>query len=141
MTGLLTSSRFGPPPLGILTLTTIAATLQAATEQLAAVSESPRLDAEILLSLATGKTRTHFRAWPEKELTEEEDKTFQRLLEQRLQGQPIAHITGKREFWSREFLVTPDVLIPRPETELLVELTLERIKPDQPAQIADLGTG
>ena len=122
-------------------MTTIAATLQTAAEKLGEVSESPRLDAEILLSLATGKTRTHFRAWPEKNLSVEEEQTFQALLAQRIQGQPIAHITGKREFWSREFLVTPDVLIPRPETELLVELALERIKPDQAAQIADLGTG
>ena len=99
------------------------------------------MDAEVLLSLATGKTRTHFRAWPEKPLTGEEENTFQTLLEQRLRGRPIAHITGVREFWSREFLVTPDVLIPRPETELLVELALARIQPGQAARVADLGTG
>jgi release factor glutamine methyltransferase len=62
-------------------------------------------------------------------------------LAQRLQGRPIAHITGRREFWSREFQVTPEVLIPRPETELLVELALARIQPEQTARIADLGTG
>jgi len=122
-------------------LNTIAACLLAAAAKLAETSGSPRLDAEVLLSLATGKTRTHFRAWPEKPLTREEEIVFQTLLEQRLQGRPIAHITGSREFWSREFLITPDVLIPRPETELLVELALERILPNQPAHIADLGTG
>jgi len=91
--------------------------------------------------LATGKTRTHFRAWPEKQLTDAEEEAFQKLLEQRLQGRPVAHLTGSREFWSREFLVTPDVLIPRPETELLVELALERIPAGLAASIADLGTG
>jgi release factor glutamine methyltransferase len=94
-----------------------------------------------LLAQATGKTRTYFRAWPEKLLTEAEETLFQNLLAQRLRGQPIAYITGIREFWSREFIVTPDVLIPRPETELLIELVLKRIPPKQPAQIADLGTG
>lgn len=123
------------------TLTTLSATLQAATRRLAGISDSPRLDAEILLALATGKPRTHFRAWPEKPLGEAEEQIFHKLLEQRLQGRPVAHITGSREFWSREFLVTPDVLIPRPETELLVELALERVTPGQAARIADLGTG
>lgn len=93
------------------------------------------------MGLATGKPRVHFRAWPEKHLADEEQSLFQSLLEQRLQGRPVAHITGVREFWSREFLVTPDVLIPRPETELLVELALERVPAGLAADIADLGTG
>jgi len=122
-------------------LTTIIATLRRATAQLAAISDSPRLDAEVLLSLATGKTRTHFRAWPEKNLSEAERQGFQSLLSQRLQGRPVAHITGSREFWSRDFQVTADTLIPRPETELLVELALERIPQGQPASLLDLGTG
>ena len=104
--------------------TTIADTLQAATKKLSELSDTPRLDAEVLLAMATGKSRTYFRAWPEKPLTAEEDSKFQMLLEKRLVGHPIAHLTGIREFWSREFIVTPDVLIPRPETELLVELAL-----------------
>ena len=106
---------------------TIATALQTATEKLGRLSHSPRLDAEILLSLATGKTQTHFRAWPEKHLSVEEQSHFQNLLEQRLIGHPIAYLTGTREFWSREFMVTPNVLIPRPETELLVELALQLI--------------
>ena len=104
--------------------TTIADTLQAAAKKLGELSDTARLDAEVLLTMATGKNRTHFRAWPERHLTSEECSTFQSLLEKRLAGHPIAHLTGTREFWSREFLVTPDVLIPRPETELLVELAL-----------------
>ncbi len=108
-------------------LTNIGHLLLEAPSLLASVSESPRLDAEILLAKATGKNRTYFRAWPEKQLTDKETSVFQRLLEQRLAGHPIAHLTGIREFWSREFRVTPDVLIPRPETELLVELALRLI--------------
>lgn len=122
-------------------MASIAHTLQTAAEKLAAVCDSPRLDAEILLGLVTGKTRTHFRAWPEKPLTDGEAVEFAKLLALRLAGQPIAHIVGRREFWSREFAVSPQVLIPRPETELLVELALERIQPGQAARIADLGTG
>ncbi len=105
------------------------------------MSDSPRLDAEVLLSHVTGKSRTHFRAWPENELPAEQEAAFLDLLEKRLAGHPIAHLTGSREFWSREFFVTPDVLIPRPETELLIELALERISANQKASIADLGTG
>jgi release factor glutamine methyltransferase len=122
-------------------LTTIGLLLVEASFQLASVSDFPRLDAEILLSVATGKTRAHFRAWPEKPLARQEETAFKLLLEKRLGGHPIAHLTGSREFWSREFMVTPDVLIPRPETELLIELALERIPQDQAATIADLGTG
>ena len=127
--------------LGTKKLTTLAATLTAAAKKLADMSESPQLDAEILLSLATGKTRTYFRAWPEKPLTALEDAKFQALLEKRLGGHPVAHLTGYREFWSREFIVTPEVLIPRPETELLIELALGRIRNNQAATLADLGTG
>ncbi|MCX7113154.1 MAG: peptide chain release factor N(5)-glutamine methyltransferase [Proteobacteria bacterium] len=122
-------------------MTTFGHLLASATSKLASVSDTPRLDAEILLSLATGKTRTYFRAWPEKPLAQEEETAFQRLLENRLTGHPIAHLTGTREFWSREFRVTPDVLIPRPETELLIELALKLIPAGQAVHIADLGTG
>jgi release factor glutamine methyltransferase len=115
--------------------------LDYAASKLVPISDTPRLDAEILLSLATGKTRTHFRAWPDKPVVRQEEAAFQRLLDERLTGRPVAHLSGSREFWSREFRVTPDVLIPRPETELLVELALERIPQGQCAHIADLGTG
>ncbi len=120
---------------------TIFQLLTEATARLGSVSESPRLDAEVLLSLATGKARTHFLAWPEKTLTGQEENSFLDMLEKRLVGHPLAHITGTREFWSREFIVTPDVLIPRPETELLIELALKLIPANQVVNIADLGTG
>ncbi|MFM8332724.1 MAG: peptide chain release factor N(5)-glutamine methyltransferase [Candidatus Methylumidiphilus sp.] len=115
--------------------------MQAATAQLEKISDTPRLDAEVLLAQATGKTRTYFRAWPEKQLTAAEQSLFQTRLAERLHGRPIAHIVGSREFWSRDFWVTADTLIPRPDTELLVELALARVAPDAVAHIADLGTG
>ena len=133
--------RSGTINIGNLKLSTLAAILTAAAKKLADMSESPQLDAEILLSLATGKTRTYCRAWPEKPLTALEDSIFQGLMEKRLAGHPVAHLTGYREFWSREFIVTSEVLIPRPETELLIELALGRIPKTQAATIADLGTG
>lgn len=115
--------------------------LQSATLSLASITDSPKLEAEILLSLATSKSRSHFFAWPENEPAAAELEVFQSLLKQRLSGLPIAYISGSREFWSREFRVTADTLIPRPETELLVELALQRMPPNQTMEIADLGTG
>jgi len=120
---------------------TTASALSQATEGLAAISGSPRLDAEILLAHITGKNRSHFRAWPEKELAPEEAAEFWRLVGQRREGVPIAYLIGLREFWSREFEVSPEVLIPRPETELLVEQALTIIPPDRAARILDLGVG
>jgi release factor glutamine methyltransferase len=74
-------------------------------------------------------------------LTDEMLATFHALLTRRLEGVPIAHLLGSREFYGRPFLVSPDVLIPRPDTELLVELALERIPPDRSVDVLDLGTG
>lgn len=99
------------------------------------------LDAEILLCLAIGKDRSHLRAWPEKALPHEQHSHFEALLKKRLAGVPIAYITGVREFWSREFEVGPDVLIPRPDTELLIERALALIPERQPYRLIDLGTG
>jgi release factor glutamine methyltransferase len=74
-------------------------------------------------------------------LTDEMLAMFQTLLSRRLEGIPIAYLVGSREFYGRPFLVSPDVLIPRPDTELLVELALERIPPDRSVEVLDLGTG
>lgn len=117
--------------------------LNEAAQRLASGSDSPRLDAEILLSHVTGKNRTWFMAWPEAELDEISLARFQQLIEQRGSGTPIAYLTGQREFWSRNFIVTPATLIPRPETELLIETTLQLVseQPKTPLRIADLGTG
>lgn len=112
-----------------------------ASERLAPTSDSPRADAEILLAHVLGKGRTYLFAWPEKQLEPEQESLFLDLIARRQTGEPIAYLTGTREFWSREFLITPDVLIPRPETELLVELALDRIPQDQACVVADLGAG
>jgi release factor glutamine methyltransferase len=120
---------------------TIAAALAEAAKLLAPVSASAVLDAEVLLCLVLAKGRPYLRAWPERELDPCQISMFTHLLAQRQQGQPVAYLTGKREFWSREFLVTPDVLIPRPETERLIELGLKLIPQDQPCTMIDLGTG
>lgn len=104
-------------------------------------SDSPQLDCEVLLSFVLNKERTYLRAWPEKLLTHQQLSEFQSLLEHRRTGQPIAYIVEQREFWSHNFNVTPDVLIPRPDTELLVEVTLSLYQQHEPIHIADLGTG
>lgn len=119
----------------------IKSVLAEAASALAALSDSALLDAEILLCLALNKPRSYLRAWPDKQLQPEQLAAFKTLLKQRQKGIPIAYITGNREFWSRDFQVTPDVLIPRPDTELLIELSLQLIPADKPFKIIDLGTG
>ncbi|MGZ8225075.1 MAG: peptide chain release factor N(5)-glutamine methyltransferase [Methylococcaceae bacterium] len=105
------------------------------------VSDSPILDAEVLLCTVINKGRSFLRAWPDQLLTAEHINRFLELLEERKKGVPIAYITNNREFWSRDFHVTPDVLIPRPDTELLIELSLQLTPRNQPVDIIDLGTG
>jgi release factor glutamine methyltransferase len=112
-----------------------------AASQLAIVSETPRLDAEVLLAAALERPRGYLHAWPERTLELEQSARFMAWLERRLSGEPVAYLLGRREFWSLELEVTPDTLIPRPETELLVELALARLPADRPLTIADLGTG
>lgn len=112
-----------------------------ATQQLAKVSESPRLDAEILLASTLERPRSYLHAWPERVLEPQQAARFTAWLDRRLAGEPVAYLLGWREFWSLELEVTPDTLIPRPETELLVELALERLPANDPVQVADLGVG
>lgn len=100
-----------------------------------------RLDAEVLLASVLGKPRTHLIAWPDKLLSQAQQETFDRLVERRLSGEPAAYLTGEREFWSLKLKVTEDTLIPRPETETLVQRALELIPEDTAWIIADLGTG
>ncbi|MGZ4990967.1 MAG: peptide chain release factor N(5)-glutamine methyltransferase [Methylobacter sp.] len=119
----------------------IKSVLRDAADILAAISDSPLLDAEILLGQVLNKQRSYLRAWPDQQLEPAQLAAFKTLLEQRRHGLPIAYITGNREFWSRDFRVTPDVLIPRPDTELLIELSLKLIPLDEPFKIIDLGTG
>ena len=122
-------------------MTSITQLFQENTKQLEAVSDTARLDIELLLCSILKKERTFLHAWPEHELTQEQLKNFKQQLEQRLQGKPIAHILGERGFWSLNLKVTKDTLIPRPDTERLVELTLERTPEKSQWKILDLGTG
>ncbi|MBM4207674.1 MAG: peptide chain release factor N(5)-glutamine methyltransferase [Gammaproteobacteria bacterium] len=120
---------------------TLQSALTEAIARLGSTSGTPQLDAEILLCTVLGKDRSFLRTWPERELDIAHYAAFDTLINRRRQGQPIAYLTGSREFWSREFIVTPDVLIPRPETELLIEHCLELIPFNQSVNIVDLGTG
>lgn len=103
-------------------------------------SDSPRLDAELLLCSVLGQTRTYLFTWPDKTLSDEHLQQFDALLVRREAGEPVAHILGERGFWSLDLKVTADTLIPRPETELLVEAVLARL-PASTCRVADLGTG
>jgi len=117
-------------------------------------SDSAQIDAELLLGAALGATRAGLYAWPERLLSPSEQSRFESLLERRILGEPVAYILGEREFWSLPLRVTPHVLIPRPETELLVETALSkaaaagnvgaglaREHPGTALRVADLGTG
>ena len=112
-----------------------------ATVQLAKESETAWLDAEILLAAVLGTTRTRLLTWPEQTLSQRELFEFHALIAHRAQGIPIAYLTGHQEFWSLPLQVTPSTLIPRPETELLVELAMARIPKHDVVTVADMGTG
>ena len=100
-----------------------------------------RLEAELLLTEATGWPRTRLVAWPVARLDPAAAARFGTLLARRLAGEPIAYIRGHQEFWTLDLKVTADTLIPRPETELLVEIALSLPEPEQSRVVADLGTG
>ena len=100
-----------------------------------------RTDAEWLLLHVLQQPRSWLFAHRDDPLPVEAARTFDALVERRARGEPVAYLTGRRGFWSLELEVGPSVLIPRPETELLVELALQRIAPGQAARVADLGTG
>ncbi|HBW4584544.1 TPA: peptide chain release factor N(5)-glutamine methyltransferase [Klebsiella aerogenes] len=103
-------------------------------------SDSPRRDAEILLGYVTGKARTWILAFDETVLTAEQLAELEALLARRANGEPVAHLVGQREFWSLPLFVSPATLIPRPDTECLVEQALVRL-PQTACRILDLGTG
>lgn len=115
--------------------------LDKASRQLAEYSPSPRVDAEILLCHVLGCTRTHLFTWPDKLLEDNHTDRFNVLLTRRCEGTPVAYLTGQREFWSLDFKVSPDTLIPRPETELLVETVLKKFSSADKLSLLDMGTG
>lgn len=136
MSGRATVTQMAASPHGH-----IAAVLQAAASRLGGRSDNPRLDAEILLAHVIGKSRSHLHTWPEQVLPEPLHRRFLELIARRLDGEPIAYLTGQREFWSLPLVVNRHTLIPRSETECLVELALDRIPVDRAVRIADIGTG
>jgi release factor glutamine methyltransferase len=113
--------------------------LQAAARALAGASQTPQLDAEVLLAHALGVSRSHLQSHVE-ERSRAERTAYQALIERRVRGEPVAYITGAKEFWSLRLAVSPAVLVPRPETELLVERTLDLAKTGV-LRVLDLGTG
>lgn len=112
----------------------------ALSQRLEGFSESARIDLEQLLCHTLGKTRSYLYTWPERSLTEQQINEFKQLLARRENGEPVAHLTGYRGFWTLELEVNKETLIPRPETELLVEWALKQFS-DQSIRLADLGTG
>ncbi|MDI6638881.1 MAG: peptide chain release factor N(5)-glutamine methyltransferase, partial [Bacillota bacterium] len=137
-------------PVGIVT---VRDALRVATERLVEAGiPTPRLDAEVLLAHVLGTRREHLYAHPERRLDAGEYAAYQAALERRLTRLPVAYITGRKEFMSLEFLVDENVLIPRPETETLVEAVIERLRGHEaeardggggraPVIVADIGTG
>ncbi|RKZ90532.1 MAG: peptide chain release factor N(5)-glutamine methyltransferase [Gammaproteobacteria bacterium] len=119
----------------------IQSVLARSASTLRAISDSATLDAEVLMCHTLEKNRSYLRTWPEKLLSNEQLEQFSHLLELRQQGHPIAYITGTREFWSRDFKVNPSVLIPRPDTETLIEVCLQLIESKLETSLIDLGTG
>lgn len=103
-------------------------------------SPTARLDIELLLAAAIGKSRSYLHTWPERIVSSEAAATFATYLQRRSEGEPVAYILGQQGFWKLDLEVAPHTLIPRPDTELLVEVALELL-PATPLQVLDLGTG
>ena len=120
-------------------MTTLANAIREAAARLP--GDEARLEAELLLAHALERPRSWFYAHSGDVLDGSQARAFDALLRRREGGEPVAQITGHRGFWSLELAVTADTLIPRPETELLVELALERLPPAEMGQVLDLGTG
>jgi release factor glutamine methyltransferase len=119
----------------------IAVAVAEAAEQLRAVTDAPRLEAELLTARAIDMPRSFLFAHPEDELDEASLARLNGTVKRRLAGEPMAYISGIREFWSMELSVSPATLVPRPETELLVDIALRDIPRKAEWKVLDLGTG
>lgn len=115
--------------------------LQQATQNLATSSDTAGLDAQLLLCKVLAKNRSYLFTWPERELSSEQYAEFRNLVNQRLQGTPVAYLLGYREFWGMKIEVSAATLIPRPDTELIVQLALEHLESYSTPKLLDLGTG
>lgn len=119
----------------------IGAALKTASQYLNQHSDTPTLDAELLLIHILKVSRTYLIIHPEQQLSAEQRQQFVNFLRRRQQGEPVAYITGHQGFWSLDLQVSKDTLIPRPETELLIELALQQLPQNSAIKVADLGTG
>lgn len=120
----------------------VGALMTSLSQKLSTNSDTPRLDVEVLLSHVTGKNKTFFMTWPEHVLSASQLTALEALIERRLQGEPIAYLTGEREFWSFTLKTSPETLIPRPDTEVIVETALHLAdKLPKNCRVLDLGTG
>jgi len=119
---------------------TLAQALEWASTRLQDVSDSAKLDAEVMLLHIIHKQRSYLYTWPDERLTSEQVTEYKQMVGRRELGTPIAHIVGEREFWSLPFMVNPTTLIPRPDTEILVETALN-LPLAENAKVLDLGTG
>jgi release factor glutamine methyltransferase len=115
--------------------------LSSAARELEKFSDSARLDAELLLCHALHKPRSYLFSHADASVDHEARERFDQFLARRLGGEPVAYITGRKEFWSMSLEVSPDTLVPRPETEHLVELALDKVGSLEAPKLADLGTG
>jgi release factor glutamine methyltransferase len=120
---------------------TVARLLAAAEDRLRATSDTARLDAEIMLAHVLGVGRGNLLARADRVTTGAQAQAFEQLVSRRVAREPVAYLTGQRGFWSLDLLVDPRVLVPRPDTELLVELALDRVPAGGPPRVLDLGTG
>jgi release factor glutamine methyltransferase len=120
---------------------TIKHQVNVAKAQLESVSDSAKLDAELLLCFVLNESRVHLITWPDKPLAQNLISQYHTLVNRRAQGEPIAYITGTKEFWSLPFYVAPSTLIPRPDTETLIELVLKEYGEREKVTCLDLGTG
>ena len=112
-----------------------------ARERIECCSDSARLDAELLLAHCLGKSRSYLYSWPQEALSPACWQQFQELVERRIEPTPIAYLLGSREFYSLQFSTAAKALVPRPDTELLVDMALQKIPLDKSVRICDLGTG
>lgn len=143
-TSVTTATRVPSPPAGEGSIH-VSSLLQSATARLQPAlhldRREARLEAQILAAHALGVDRAWLIGHDRDVLSPDQSNAIEKLVSRREQGEPVAYILGEKEFYGRVFKVTPDVLIPRPETELLVETALERLPRHRPARILDLGTG
>jgi release factor glutamine methyltransferase len=127
--------------MSINLIPTLSNTLKRAYQQLETHSDSAKFDAELLLAKVLNKDRSYLYTWPENILSTEQQQAFEELIQARIKGKAVAYLVGEQAFWTLNLQVTPDTLIPRPETELLIETALEYYSTQASLSILDLGTG